>query len=295
MKYNKIVYQKPQLSVRNEQRRGVDGMLRDIVAIRGGGEAGTAIAHKLRRSGFKVFIIENEYPISIRRTVAYAQAVFDNEIVVQGIKGIKVESMEGILEAWEKKQIPVIVDSECEVLQEIPVDILIDAISARKNMGTHRNMAAITIAIGPGFEADKDVDIVIETKRGHDQGRLIFKGSAEPGTSLPGESEGFDYSKVINSPADGIIKTFAEIGDNVAKGQKLAEVGGYTIRATQHGMLRGIIKDGTKVWKDLKIIEVDPEVTEEQCYRLSQRSRDIAGGVIEAVMYLKEQKKLNID
>ncbi len=270
-------------------------MLRDIVAIRGGGEVGTAIAHKLRRSGFKVFIIENEYPFSIRRTVSYAQAVFDNEMVVQGIKGIKVEDVAGILQAWKNKQIPIIVDSECDILKEIPVDILVDAIMAKRNLGTHRDMAAITIALGSGFEAVKDVDIVIETKLGHDHGRLIFEGSAEPETNMPGESDGFEYNKVQNSPAEGIAKTFAEIGDQVSKGQKLAEVAGHTIRAQQHGMLRGIIKNGSKIWKDQKILEIDPDVTEEQCYRLSQRSRDVAGGVLEAILYLKNEKQLNVD
>ncbi|SFI06438.1 xanthine dehydrogenase accessory factor [Tindallia magadiensis] len=270
-------------------------MLRDIVAIRGGGEVGTAIAHKLRRSGFKVFIIENNNPFSIRRTVSYAQAVFDNEMMVQGIKGIKVENVEGILEVWKNKQIPIIVDSECEVLKEIPVDILVDAIMAKKNLGTHRDMAAITIATGPGFTAGKDVDIVIETKVGHDQGRIIFEGMAEPETSMPGESDGFEYNKVQNSPSDGIVKTFAEIGDQVSKGQKLAEIAGHVIRAQQHGMLRGIVKEGSRVWKDQKVLEIDPEVSEEQCYRLSQRSRDVAGSVLEAIMYLKNEKKINID
>ena len=270
-------------------------MLRDIVAIRGGGEIGTAIAHKLQRSGFKVFIIENDAPISIRRTVAYAQAVFQGEMTVEGIKGIRVVDAEEILGAWEKKQIPVIVDSECHILREIPVDILVDAIMARKNTGTHRNMAAITIATGPGFDAGSDVDIVIETKKGHDQGRLIFEGFAEPETAIPGESEGVEINKVANAPVAGVIETHVKIGDVVQKGQLMAAIDGQQITAQISGIVRGIIQDGTEVWKGLKIIEIDPDVSPEQCYRLSQRSRDVAGGVLEAVMYLKREHDVNND
>lgn len=270
-------------------------MLRDIVAIRGGGEVGTAIAHKLQRSGFKVFVIENDMPISIRRTVAYAQAVFQGEMTVQGIKGVKVDHAEEIMEAWEKKEIPVIVDTDCQILREIPVDVLIDAIMARKNTGTTKGMATITIATGPGFVASEDVDIVIETKKGHDLGRLIFEGTAEPETGIPGESEGVDSNKVINAPAEGAIKTHVDIGDVVKKGQLVAEIGNYRILAQNSGIVRGIIHDGSVVWKGLKIAEIDSEVTSEQCQRLSQRSRDIAGGVLEAVMYLKRKKDLNND
>jgi xanthine dehydrogenase accessory factor len=279
----------------NNKREGVDFMLRDIVAIRGGGEVGTAIAHKLQRSGFKVFIIEDEAPISIRRTVAYAQAVFNGEMTVEGIKGVRVAHAEAIMEAWGKKLIPVIVDTECEILKEIPVDILVDAIMAMKYTGTSKEMAAITIATGPGFVAGRDVDIVIETKKGHDLGRLIFEGSAEPETDVPGESEGVEVNKVVKAPGGGVIQTQVHIGDMVKKGQMVAQIGEHDISAQISGIVRGIIKDGTPVWKGLKIIEIDPDVTPAQCYRLSQRSRDIAGGVLEAILYLKQQKNINND
>ncbi|MEN1759171.1 selenium-dependent molybdenum cofactor biosynthesis protein YqeB [Anoxynatronum sibiricum] len=270
-------------------------MLRDIVAIRGGGEIGTAIAHKLKRSGFKVFIIENDTPISIRRTVAYAQAVFHGEMTVEGIRGVNVSDAEGIITAWEKQEIPVIVDSQCDILNEIPVDVLVDAIMARKNTGTTRDMAAITIATGPGFIAGEDVDIVIETKKGHDQGRLIFDGAAEPETAIPGESEGVEMNKVANAPIEGVIHTHVHIGDMVKKGQLMAEIAGVSIHAQISGIVRGIIHDGSNVWRGLKILEIDPDVSPEQCYRLSQRSRDVAGGVLEAVLYLKQQHQLNTD
>lgn len=270
-------------------------MLRDIVAVRGGGEIGTAIAHKLQRSGFKVFIIEDDTPISIRRTVAYAQAVFDGEMTVQGVKGVRVDQAEEIFQAWEKRTIPIIVDSKCNILREIPVDILVDAIMARKNTGTHRNMAAITIATGPGFVAGQDVDIVIETKKGHDQGRLIFEGAAEPETAIPGESEGVDANKVFNSPVDGIVRHQIEIGDMVHKGQVLLDVEGIMVHAQISGIVRGVIRNGSSVWKGLKILEIDSDVSLEQCYRLSQRSRDVAGGVLEAVMFMKNQLELNTD
>jgi len=145
------------------------------------------------------------------------------------------------------------------------------------------------------YRAFKDVDIVIETKKGHDLGRLIFEGTAEPETEIPGESEGVDNNKVINTPVEGIIKTYADIGDMVKKGQMVAEINNHKILAQNSGIVRGIIQNGSSVWKGLKVVEIDSEVSPEQCYRLSQRSRDIAGGVLEAVMYLKHEKDLNND
>jgi len=273
--------------------KGVDGMLRDIVAVRGGGEIGTAIAHKLTRSGFKVMIIENEMPLSIRRTVAYAQAVFSLTKKVEGIEGILVNDAEGIMKAWEQQKLPVIVDSECHILREIPVDILVDAIMARKNTGTHCGMAAATIATGPGFSAGQDVDIVIETKKGHDQGRLIFEGSAEPETTVPGESEGMEANKVINATSDGKIHNAVEIGDHVTEGQVLAYIDHVPVHSPWEGFVRGIIHDGTLVGKGQKIIEVNQDISPVQLNRLSQRSRDVAGGVLEAVMFLKNKYQLH--
>jgi len=154
-------------------------MIRDIVAIRGGGDIATGIAHRLHRSGFKVLLMEIDKPLVIRRTVAFAQAIYNGEVVIEGVRSERARSKEDILRIWEEGHIPIVVDRKGDILKEIEVGVLVDGILAKRNLGTNRRMAPITIAAGPGFEAGQDVDIVIETNRGHDLGKLIFEGYAE--------------------------------------------------------------------------------------------------------------------
>ena len=171
---------------------------------------------------------------------------------------------------------------------------VVDAILAKKNLGTKKDMAPITIALGPGFEAGQDVDVVIETMRGHSLGRLIFEGSAIPDTGIPGEIEGHSKDRVIHSPAAGILEATAEIGDRVSKGDIIARIGACSVRATIDGILRGIIRDNSSVFKGMKIADIDPRLDEKQnCFFISEKARNIAGGVLEAILYLqnKEEKK----
>jgi xanthine dehydrogenase accessory factor len=264
----------------------------DIVVIRGGGDLATGIIHKLHRSGFKVLVLEIHRPLVIRRTVAFAQAIFSGETIVEDVKAVRVDGVEGIYKEWEKDNIPVIIDPQCNILSGIKANVLIDAIIAKKNIGTNKNMAPITIALGPGFNAGIDVDVVIETVRGHDLGKLIFEGYAEPNTGIPGIINGYGLERVIKSPADGIINNIASIGDSVKKDEVISLIGDVPVTAAIDGILRGLIMDGIEVQKGLKIADVDPRGKKEHCYTISDKARAIAGGVLEAILYMKRVKSL---
>lgn len=264
-------------------------MLNDIVVLRGGGDLATGIAHKLHRSGFRVLILEIEKPLVIRRTVSFAQAVFNGESEVEGVKAVKVSESKDAYNAWEDGNVPIIIDPECGILKDIKVNVLVDAIIAKKNIGTNINMAPITIAAGPGFNAGKDVHVVIETQRGHNLGRLIFEGCAEPDTGIPGIIKGFGKERVIKSPGYGVIKNLREIGDAVECGQSISYIGDIPITATIDGVLRGLIMDGMVVHEGLKIGDIDPRGIKEYCYTISDKARTIAGGVLEAILYMKNR------
>ncbi len=269
--------------------------MNDIVIIRGAGDIATGVAHRLHRSGFKVLLLEIEKPTVIRRTVSFAQALFDGQTVVEGVKAIKVDKIEDIYKCWEEKNIPIIIDENLNILNDIKADVLVDGILAKDNLGTNRRLAPITIALGPGFEAGVDVDVVIETNRGHYLGSLIFEGSAEPNTGVPGIISGYGIERVIKSPAEGVIRHISKIGDIVKKDEVIAYVDDVAIRATIDGVLRGLIMDGLEVYKGLKIADIDPRGNVEHCYSISEKARAIGGGVLEAILYLKNLRKTEID
>jgi xanthine dehydrogenase accessory factor len=268
-------------------------MINETVIVRGGGDIASGTIQKLFRSGFKVLILEAEKPTSIRRNICFSEAVYDGYAIIEGIKSVLTWDLDGIRKAWEEGFIPVIVDTEGSYIQSLKPIAVVDAILAKRNLGTSKKMAPITVALGPGFEAGKDVDIVIETMRGHNLGRLIFEGSAMENTGVPGEIGGFSKERVIYSPFGGKIKNVRKIGDFVEGGEIIAYVEQAPVKTSISGVLRGIIRDGNTVVKGLKIADVDPRYSEkENCYTISDKARSIGGGVLEAILFLKNNKSL---
>ncbi|QLY80406.1 selenium-dependent molybdenum cofactor biosynthesis protein YqeB [Clostridium intestinale] len=264
--------------------------MKEMVIVRGGGDIASGVIQKLYRCGFKVLVLEIENPTCIRRAVSFSEALFEDEIEVEGIKSVRVKNLEEIEDAWKNNKVPVIVDPKGSYINLLKPKAVVDGILAKKNLGTYINMAPITIALGPGFEAGKDVDVVIETNRGHNLGRLIFNGEAQADTGAPGNIGGYTKERVIYSPCDGVINNVRVIGDIVKKEEPLAYVGDYIVRATIDGVLRGIIRNNSKVYKGLKIADIDPRLEERKnCFTISDKARTIGGGVLEALIYLIRQ------
>lgn len=262
-------------------------MFNEIVIVRGGGDLASGTIQKLYRSGFRVLVLEVSKPTAIRRDISFSEVIYEREVEVEGIRAVHVFSLSEIENAWSNKKVPVIIDEEGKYIKEIKPKIVVDAIIAKKNMGTTKDMADITIALGPGFTAGKDVDVVIETARGHNLGRLIFSGQASKNTGIPGNIMGYSKERVIHSICAGVMKDVLDIGAVVEKDEVIAYVGGTPVKATISGLLRGIIRSGSTVKEGFKIADIDPRVSEKMnCYTISDKSRSIAGGVLEAIFYL---------
>lgn len=265
-------------------------MNKDTVIVRGGGDVASGAIQKLHRSGFKVLILEIEKPTSIRRKVSFSEAIYDQNIEIENIKASYVDSLDAVHGCWNNGKIPVVVDPDGIYIGLLKPEIVVDGILAKKNLGTNMDMAPITVALGPGFEAGKDVNVVIETNRGHNLGRLIFKGKAADDTGVPGVIEGYSRERVIYSPYSGIINNIKDIGDTVKSGETIAHVEGFKVKANISGILRGIIRDRTTVKEGLKIADVDPRISERKnCFTISDKARNIGGGVLEAVMYTRRK------
>lgn len=263
----------------------------DIVVVRGGGDIASGAIQKLYRSGFKVLVLETETPSAIRRKVAFCEAVYEKEIEIEGIKARLVANDEEIQDCWDSDVLPVMIDSRGKVIERLKPLAVVDGILAKQNFGTKRSMAPITVALGPGFSAPEDVDIVIETMRGHNLGRIIEEGRASENTGVPGIIAGFGIERVIYSDYSGVITNIEKIGNVVEKGDIIAVVGNNEIYASISGVLRGIIRDGYKVKKGLKIADIDPRISEkDNCFTISDKARNIGGAVLESILYLKKKK-----
>ena len=262
-------------SMKEERRR--------FIIVRGAGDLATAVIIRLKRAGYNVLALECATPSVIRRTVSLAEAVYDGETTVEGVKAILIDYAEMAFAAFDDGMIPVLIDEDASYIGLLKPTVVVDAIIAKKNLGTHISDAPLTIALGPGFTAPSDVDVVIETKRGHDLARIIREGSAYPNTGIPGEIEGISKDRVIHSPADGIIENKRVIGDIVEKGDVIAYVGECAVRASISGMLRGLIRDGYSCKKGLKIADIDPRGERADYLTISDKARNISGSVLEVV------------
>jgi xanthine dehydrogenase accessory factor len=255
-----------------------------IVLIRGGGELATGVAHRLHQSNFKVCLLETNRPMAVRRGVSFCEAVYEDEKTVEGVTCKLSNSVDEINDAWQKGLIPLVIDPENKTKEVIRPDVEIDAIIAKKNLGTRLTDAPLVIGLGPGFSGGKDVHVVIETNRGHNLGRIIVSGEAEPDTGVPGLIGGFTGERVWHAPVTGIFTTEKKIGDRVAAGDIVALVDTTPVIAEIDGMVRGLLRTNTKVPKGMKLGDIDPRGTPDYCYTISDKSRTISGGVLEAIM-----------
>lgn len=263
-----------------------------LVLLRGGGDLGTGVAHRLVRAGYRVVVLETEAPRAVRRRVAFAEAVFSREVMVQGVTARMVDAAEAG-SAWSgldegegrpSPWVPVVVDPAGATISTLRPSVVIDARMAKRNLGTHRDDAPLTVALGPGFTAGLDVDVVIETKRGHSLGAVIDEGAALPDTGVPGDVGGATGSRLLRSPADGEIASVRSIGDIVSKGDTVATVVGRPVTAALGGIVRGLIADGTLVREGEKVGDVDPRGNEVDPGAISDKARAIGGAVLEALL-----------
>lgn len=273
---------------------------KDLIVVRGAGDLATGTIHRLKKAGFRLLVLEAEHPAAIRRQVALSEAVYAGSARVEDVEAVRMdvdlaekknrkELLEQEMERiWKKDGVPVLVDPAGLSIAALRPAVVVDAILAKKNLGTTKEMAPLVIALGPGFTAGEDVDVVIETKRGHNLGRVIRSGSAVPNTGIPGIIGGDGKERVMHAQAEGILRNVASIGDIVEARAVIAEIetenGTVPVEASLSGLLRGLIRDGYPVTKGFKIADIDPRQEELQnCFTISDKARCIAGSVLEVI------------
>jgi len=270
-------------NIQNKSKRRVEDL---VILIRGAGEVASGVAHRLHRSHFKICMLEIPHPIAVRREVSFCEAVYNGEKEVEGVWAKLISAQEEISSVWEREKIPILVDPDAkETLRFLKPDVLIDAIMAKKNLGTQMNDAPLVIGLGPGFTAKKDVHVVIETNRGHNLGKVILNGAAESDTGIPGVIGGYAVERVLRTMKKGIFHSHKSIGERVNKGSVVAVVDDFPVIAKINGVVRGLLGEGIEAKKGMKVGDIDPRGKKEFCFTISDKSRAISGGVLEAILY----------
>lgn len=264
----------------------------NLIVIRGGGDLGTGVAFTLFNAGFNVVILEITNPIAVRRKVAFSEAIFEKMVTVEGITAIFTEKSKDIAKIIGNNNICVLIDEEARTLPKLKPFALIDAIVAKKNFGTNKSLAPITIALGPGFVAGIDVDAVIETNRGENLGGVIYEGTTSANTGLPAPVMGFRRERVLWAPVGGHINAVKDIGEIVIAGDVVAEINGFKIKSKIDGFVRGMVHSGIYLREGLKVADIDPRLDRMNlCYKISDKALLLGKSALKAI---KELKDVNI-
>jgi xanthine dehydrogenase accessory factor len=269
-----------------------------LVAVKGAGDLASGVMHRLVRAGFPVMATELAQPTVVRRTVAFAEAVAQGTISVEGVTAWLATSPEDVKAVIARGEVPVVVDVDGTMLKLIRPTVLVEATLSKYNSGVTRDDAAIVIALGPGYEAGKDVHAVIETNRGHNLGRVYLEGCAEPNTGAPGAIGGYTIERLLRSPGEGTLIGVRQIGELVQAGETVALVKSEknstapvtAVIAAISGILRGLVRDNLYVTQGMKVGDIDPRAAREHCFTISDKSRAIAGGVLEAILYFLNKR-----
>ncbi len=255
------------------------------VLIKGAGEHSSGTAHRLFRCGFRVAMTELAWPKAVRLAVSFCSAIFEREIVIEGVRGVRYALHQAaMLDAFDWGHIPVFVDPECRLKDRWAPDVIIDGRMLKANLDNRVGDAPLVIGYGPGLVAGRDVDCVVETQRGHDLGRIIAAGSAAPDTGVPGLIGGFAHERVLRSPADGTLDAARRLGDVVGVGEVIGTVAGRPIAAAIPGVVRGLAYPGSPVVAGQKVGDIDPRGEPAYCRTLSDKTRTISGAALEIVL-----------
>lgn len=259
------------------------------VLIRGAGDLASGIALRLFHAKMEVVMTDLPRPTAIRRTVCFSQAILFGTMTVEDVTAVFAKTPEAAVSILKEKKIPVLADPEAACIAALRPDAVVDAILAKRNLGTKITDAPCVIGVGPGFTAGVDCHACVETMRGHTLGRVITEGSPIPNTNIPGLIGGFTGERVLRAPADGIFRQRLEIGDMVEQNEIAGFVGTEPMRCQISGVLRGLLADGTPVHRGMKAGDVDPRGEVSYCQLVSDKALAIGGGVLEAILRFSEE------
>ncbi len=263
----------------------LDHSISPVIMVRGGGDLASGVAYRLHRSGFQIVVTELPQPLMVRRSVSFAQAVYDRTCQVEDVVGKFASSSGEARQIMNDGIISVLVDPKGVSSHSFRLSALVDGRMIKAGSDQQMDVAPCVIGLGPGFTVGQNCHAIIETKRGPNLGRVYWQGKAEPNSGLPEPVNGLDRERVLHSPKDGVVSTNVQIGDLVEPGTLIASVDGEPVHSRIKGVLRGLIQNGLAVKRGMKIGDVDPRGDVRLCFQVSDKALAVGGGVLEAILH----------
>jgi len=260
-----------------------------LILIRGGGDLASGVILRLHRVGFQLAILELGKPLAVRRSVCFSEAVYAGEQTVEGVTArlVSADQFQVTLEAGE---IPVLIDPNANILRNQFMTnprhtFVVDARLLKREPETLGEDVPLHIGLGPGFRAGENCHAVIETRRSHTLGRVLWSGETQPDSGQP---DG-DTRRVLRAPDSGTLLPVAEIGDHVKEGQLIAEIQNAAGNRSKvvspfDGLLRGLIHPRVEITEGMKIGDVDSRNDPSTIKLVSDKALSVGGGVLEAVL-----------
>jgi len=261
------------------------------VTIRGGGDLATGVAVRLHRAGFSVLVLEIQQPLAVRRLVALAEAIYAGRVVVEGIEGRRADSPEEVAALLQTGVIPVLVDPQAESTSGLRPAAIVDGRMRKAPSELPLDSVPLILGLGPGFEAGVDCHAVIETRRGHHLGRILWQGRASPDTKVPEAVEGYAVDRVLRAPRSGVMQGLATLGSLVRQGEALLAIDGQQVVAPFDGALRGLLHDGVRVERGMKVGDLDPRRETRFCREVSDKALAVGGAALEAILSRPEMRR----
>jgi xanthine dehydrogenase accessory factor len=259
-----------------------------LVVIRGGGDLASGVILRLARAGIWVVVTELPQPLAVRRSVSFAQTVYSQKVVIEGVKAQLTLSLDNLPGLFQSGIIPVLIDPQANCLEALRPMVVVDARMRKRPPELTYPADWFSIGLGPGFVVGENCDAAVETKRGHFLGRVYWHGSPEPDTGTPESVKDREGERVIRSPETGQLEILVDIGDRVVQGSPLARVGKATVYAQFSGIIRGMMMGGLSVYEGMKIGDLDPRNDPKYCKLVSDKALAVGGGVMEAILSRKE-------
>lgn len=262
-------------------------MKKKIVVIRGGGDLASGVAVSLSRAGYGVVVTELPQPLVVRRKVSFAEAVYEGSCDVEGVLGLKVDSVEEAFDALAEGNVAVLVDPDCKCLESLDPIAIVDGRMLKRETVNEFGGRWRVIGLGPGFIAGENCWVAIETNRGPDLGKILYEGSPEPNTGRPAKVMGYSLERVIYAHREGVFKTLVQIGDQIEAGEKVAEIDGEPVISQIKGAVHGLLRDGLKVKAGVKVGDIEPSGERELCFRVTDKSLKIGASVAEVLRVIQ--------
>lgn len=226
------------------------------VLVRGVGDVGSAVAHRLWTAGHAVVIHDGPWPAISRRRNAFTDAVFDGEAELEGVRAVFLPELAELEPCLARRAgVPVVTGDFDGRLALLLPDVLVDArMRKRERPECQRPLASLSIGLGPGFVAGEPRPIL-----GYGRGRFVY------------------------APAAGVFRTEHQIGAVVRAGEVIASLDALPLAAPLTGALRGLIHSGVPLAHSVKVIEVDPRGPDAVVPGIGERPGRIAEGVLAAL------------